>query len=510
MRAYVRLLRPSFRLGRAGLATLLLAGIMVLGLTLARPARAASISVTTCDAAHLDAALAQAQSGDTITFGCDGTIMLDQTLTISTALILDGSGHTVALDGGGVRQDFYVQYGGNLTLNALTIQHGHAINGGGIINAGTLTATNSTIAANTASGLGGGIYNVGGSVTLTKSTVSSNIASGSDGGLFGLSGGGIYSFAGGTLTLANSTVALNRAEAAGGGGLAAFGGTLTVTNSTVAWNWAIPFVGGVTSQYSGGGGIWNNGSGATISGSIVAGNAGADCSGSPLTDAGSNLEGHAYCGFTGTGSIQNTDPKLASALANNGGPTQTWALLRRSPAIDAIPASSGKCPATDQRGVRRPDNREAACDIGAYEYVDHADDESDDASPPNVSCLPAAGATFAIGATVVTCTASDADDTNGPVSASFTGGSTARQSDLLTTVNGYANPALTALQLSALNNKLQEILTEINAGQQSLACTDLSGFKSYAQAQAGKGGITVARATALSAAATRIQAVLGC
>jgi hypothetical protein len=57
-------------------------------------------------------------------------------------------------------------------------------------------------------------------------------------------------------------------------------------------------------------------------------------------------------------------------LQNNGGPTQTIALQRGSPAIDAIPA--GNCPEVDQRGVNRPDNFETACDIGSYEFFDFA------------------------------------------------------------------------------------------------------------------------------------------
>jgi hypothetical protein len=64
---------------------------------------------------------------------------------------------------------------------------------------------------------------------------------------------------------------------------------------------------------------------------------------------------------------------LSPSLANNGGPTQTHALVAGSPAIDAI--NDGTCPppAKDQRGVSRPQDGNGyggpACDIGAYEYV---------------------------------------------------------------------------------------------------------------------------------------------
>jgi hypothetical protein len=58
-------------------------------------------------------------------------------------------------------------------------------------------------------------------------------------------------------------------------------------------------------------------------------------------------------------------------LANNGGPTKTVALLRGSPALNAIPKGENGCAtatdriATDQRGVARPQG--PACDIGAFE-----------------------------------------------------------------------------------------------------------------------------------------------
>jgi hypothetical protein len=63
-----------------------------------------------------------------------------------------------------------------------------------------------------------------------------------------------------------------------------------------------------------------------------------------------------------------TDAVLGS-LADNGGPTQTMALLSGSPAIDLIPAGTNGCGttvATDQRGYGRP--AAAACDAGAFEF----------------------------------------------------------------------------------------------------------------------------------------------
>src|SRR5215217_8763980 len=64
---------------------------------------------------------------------------------------------------------------------------------------------------------------------------------------------------------------------------------------------------------------------------------------------------------------------LNPRLANNGGPTQTHALVRGSPAIDAI--NDGTCPpaAKNQRGVSRPQDGNGdggpACDIGSFELT---------------------------------------------------------------------------------------------------------------------------------------------
>jgi hypothetical protein len=69
-----------------------------------------------------------------------------------------------------------------------------------------------------------------------------------------------------------------------------------------------------------------------------------------------------------TGPVLLTADPLLGPLQDNGGPTMTMAPASGSPVIDA--AAAGACPTTDQRGRPRPDNRESACDIGAYEVQD--------------------------------------------------------------------------------------------------------------------------------------------
>jgi hypothetical protein len=105
-----------------------------------------------------------------------------------------------------------------------------------------------------------------------------------------------------------------------------------------------------------------------------------------ITDLGYNISDDDSCGFTARGSLNTVDPMLDSAgLSNNGGSTQTIALLSGSPAIEAIRLAS--CTdqenplATDQRGLPRPNAGEAVCDSGAYEFQEFAGD------PSKASCL---------------------------------------------------------------------------------------------------------------------------
>ena len=108
---------------------------------------------------------------------------------------------------------------------------------------------------------------------------------------------------------------------------------------------------------------------ATLKSTILADSlSGQNCTG-PIIDEGYNIEDGTSCGFsTSNNSKPDTDPKLASGLANNGGPTQTIALMKGSPAINAIPQGTNGCGTevtTDQRGVKRPQGNK--CDVGAFE-----------------------------------------------------------------------------------------------------------------------------------------------
>lgn len=269
--------------------------------------------------------------------GMDRVFDITGAYTVSISGVTITGGNTAAIGAGGGIQNL-----GTLTVTNSIITGNGADDGGGISNGGTLTVTNSTITGNTATNWGGGIVSWS-PLTVTNSTISSNTA---------LLGGGILS--GSALTVTNSTITGNTATTIGGG-IYNGGGALTVTNSTIVRNTAPAGQGGGYNRVAGTGAFTN---------SIVADNGvGLDCVGA-LTDSGGNIDSDGNCGtFTQNAAmVQGTG---FSALASNGGPTQTHALLAGSAAIDTAPACAGLI--TDQRGTARPQG--SACDIGAYEYV---------------------------------------------------------------------------------------------------------------------------------------------
>jgi hypothetical protein len=287
-------------------------------------------------------------SGNSAPNGVGGGLYNNGTVTISTSTFSGNS----AYSGGGLAND------GTVSISTSTFSGNTANNsgaqGGGLWNAGTVSVSGSTFSGNSSADGGGGLDSEGGTVTINSSTFTNNSAAGTD----DLNGGGIRNAFSSTVSITNSTFSGNTSADRGGALHNGAGSTANISSSTFSGN---------TAPSGNGGGLSNDGT-VSIGGSIVATNTGGDCNQlATLHDQGYNLSSDNSCSLTGTGSVQNTNPRLGP-LASNGGPTQTLALLKGSPAIDYIPLASALCPATDQRGHKRPDNPlESACDIGAYE-----------------------------------------------------------------------------------------------------------------------------------------------
>jgi CSLREA domain-containing protein len=228
---------------------------------------------------------------------------------------------------------------------------------------GGLAFTQVTMSGNRATSYGGGFYSEDAySTSFTKSTISGNTAGTSSTAGYG---GGIYAYDA-VLVLENSTVANNSARSISGtpgqgGGLYLYDGSTTgVRYSTVSGN--------VAKQ---GGGVYAYSYGGNLLGSIVSqnratkGGAEQDCTtaaaSARLHSLGGNVLGQKSCvTATGSGDKVSKKPGLGK-LKNNGGPTRTMALSKKSPAIGR---SSFQVPSTDQRGHGRPSKH---ADAGAYE-----------------------------------------------------------------------------------------------------------------------------------------------
>ncbi len=296
--------------------------------------------------------------------GYGGGINNHGTLTVNNSSF---SSNGASSGGGGIHN-----YSGTLTVSNSALTANSAGKGGGIHSFAPISVSNSRFSANTAAGDGGAIALEGADVVVSLSTFSSNSAA---------FGGGIYIY-GSTLEIGKSTFSANTASYFGGGIYSDSYATVTVSNSTFSTNSAVHEGGGIRSQgtvtiinstLSGnsagtGGGIMST-SGVpwlpvTLKNTIVANSlAGGNCAGT-LLDGSGNLS---YPDTTCPGI--NADPVLGP-LQNNGGPTETMALLPGSAALDA--ANDAICAAPpvnnlDQRGVLRPQGLH--CDIGAVEKV---------------------------------------------------------------------------------------------------------------------------------------------
>ncbi|HEY3629721.1 MAG TPA: DUF11 domain-containing protein [Jatrophihabitantaceae bacterium] len=213
----------------------------------------------------------------------------------------------------------------------------------------TLNVADSTWQGNQATmsggAVGGAIFNNASTLsTISGSTFASNTADGGGAGFFGSA----------PLNISNSTFQGNSSP--GGVGAAVFNNTpVQVTNVT--------FDGNTAGSHE----TFQNNATVTIVNSIISTPSGDNCE-QALTSLGHNIDNGNSCGLGAAGDLTGTDPKVGQ-LADNGGPTFTELPALDSPALNAGLAS--KCPATDQRGIARP--QDGACDIGAVERTFAAD-----------------------------------------------------------------------------------------------------------------------------------------
>jgi hypothetical protein len=341
---------------------------------------------------------------DTIEFnaGLSGTIVLSSGLPELTGeLVISGPGaEIITVSGNSLYRPFSISNNSTVTIAGLTIANGQADIGGGISNKGELTVTECVLTDNNAQFDGGAIDNFGGTLIVSQSRVFDNttddlgvgagltnvedgnvniIDSTFTGNKAGFSGGAVDNL--GTVTIERSTLSFNSADY---GGAVENSGTLTIRNSTLSGNIAGE-LGGAIDNFKGetsvefstlaentaasGAGIENTAS-ITFKNSLVVNSiAGDNCvhdAGGTFTAQGANFTTDASCpGFT---QVTTREINLG-LLADNGGPTETHALLAASLAIDAAldcTLSDGTTSvAQDQRGQARPEGAE--CDSGAFE-----------------------------------------------------------------------------------------------------------------------------------------------
>jgi hypothetical protein len=339
--------------------------------------------------------------------GDGGGIFNDGTLTLSNSTL---SGNTAQVEGGGI----FSNYRTTLALSNSTLSDNTADYGGGIFNGfGTLTLSNSTLSGNSVNGSlgdGGGIDNFLGKLTLNNSTLSGNTATNRGGGIFNAgtltlnnstlsgntatSGGGIHNqyyyntygipdFNYAEVTVSNSTISGNTANGSDtAGGISNKNGYVQLLNSTLANNTA-------SSSSNTGSQIWTSPYGAfwlqnsILSGSDSGPNAFAEPGGRMFFSGGHNLSSDGSGNLTGPGDLRNVNP-LLGPLQDNGGPTQTMALLAGSPALDAAdPAQRG---VADQRGVVRSGGVSAWSGRGRPVRALLGGETSPDAFPHSVQC----------------------------------------------------------------------------------------------------------------------------
>jgi hypothetical protein len=320
---------------------------------------------------------------------------------ITSRITIEGNDATIARQGGAPAFGLIVVRGnfplpstpGDLTLQSVTLSGGSF---GGLSNNGTASIKNSIISGN----MGGGISNsYSGSLTIENSSISGNGFGVGNGGtlaiknstISGNTGGGVFNSYSGNLTIENSTISGNTSNFSGGG-VSNVGGRLTITNSTISGNRANVAGGLFNDRYYNGYcnalHFCSDGS-LTLNNSLIAGN---QATVAPEIENTSIVSANNFnlFGASGNAGVSGFAPgptdivpsvslaQILRPLKNNGGPTQTHALVAGSPAIDAgnpggCRDNSGALLQTDQRGFPRNvdgnNDGTARCDIGAVEGV---------------------------------------------------------------------------------------------------------------------------------------------
>jgi hypothetical protein len=276
----------------------------------------------------------------------------------------------------------WVSTAGTATINSSTLSGNTSAWGGAILTYGKLYINDSTLTANKTTTYSGGAitgHSTNAKIVINRSTISYNQAASYGGGII------IRTPAKGatnSLTITNSTITGNSTPGVGGGirvginNAVSYGSsTLTLTNCTISGN----------ASTGAGGGLYiaqAANATATINNSIIAGNAGPVAAPDVGTSAGANP-------ITITGSLvgNNNGSNIAPGpnnligtpgspinamldpqLRNNGGITQTLALLPGSPAIDPSFGATSSPLATDQRGAGFNRIINGVLDIGAFEF----------------------------------------------------------------------------------------------------------------------------------------------
>ena len=265
------------------------------------------------------------------------TLIVNNTLFDGNLTVLDGSG-------GGI---FNVNNSTMMVTNSSFNNNNVIDDGGGIyINSGSATIIGSVFYNNFANTDGGGLSNEGGSVTIMNSTFSGNSTNRNGAGLANHSSTAVMNLT--HLTIINNIANLDGGAGDGGGLSHGNGATTNIANTII---------------------INNDDTNSTTTDDCSVGGA------TTLTSGGYNM----LANGTGCGSLSQPSDFTTTApgldvLQNNGGNTDTHALLGNSPAIDRIPNGLNGCGSTyttDQREVTRPLDGNAdstdACDVGAYE-----------------------------------------------------------------------------------------------------------------------------------------------